>query len=108
MSQNDTLKWLCGLSLILFTSSTALAQAAQPFKACVDNQLTQMGVNPAMQNRWNPNTIAGKLQIHAIRICEDLMNTSQYNPTEKSQSGQVVPAKMESTEDAGTAGIKDI
>jgi hypothetical protein len=107
MSQNDTLKIMTALVLTLFTT-VAQAQTAQPFRACVDSELINMGVDPKMQNRWNPNLIAGKLQIIAVERCTQRM--SSLNPRPNVQEAEILPASGAPVfeEAGGTEGIREI
>lgn len=104
MSQNDTWKWAILIAFGFLVSAPAFAQG-QPFKACVDQQLLGMGVNPAMQNRWNPNTIAGKLQIIAISRCKGILKVGE---AEGSQPALVMPASFEEKDSGAATGIREI
>lgn len=105
MSQNDTGKWLLTLAFGFLMSSTAFAEIAQPFKACVDQELLGMGVSPLMQNRWNPNTIAGKLQIIAIKRCNKMF---EVGDVQENHPASMMPANFQETDGDTATGIREI
>lgn len=103
MSRNDTLAFFFALAMAI-VALPASAQA-NSFHDCINSGLKERGVDPRMQNRWNANTIAGRIHVFVVKLCTEQLKLSE---TQSPSDDRIVPVNYETEETSGAAGVREI